>query len=301
MFIWFNSKLIKREKVKVDIVNHSLHYGSGVFEGIRCYDSEKGPVVFRLSDHIKRLFNSAKLLGIKINFSEQEIINAVIKTIKTNKLKECYIRPIVFYDSQIKLEPSNLKSNLAIITLPFPNFLGHNTVKTTISKFIRLHPQSVISEAKASGYYINSILATLDAKKRGYDEAILLDYKGFVAEGPGENIFIVKKNILYTPKLGSILPGITRKTVMELAKDLKIKVIEKDITLKELKSADEIFFTGTAAEITPISQIDKITINNGKIGKTTSLIKNNYSDIVRAKNKKYYKWLSFINFSNKIN
>lgn len=294
MLIWFNNKIIEREKLGIDIVNHSLHYGSGVFEGIRCYESEKYPTIFRLEDHINRLLNSAKLLDIKINFSKKEIINAVLKVVKLNKLKECYIRPIIFYDSQINLSTINLKSNLAIFAIPFPNFLGNKPVKTTISKFIRLHPKSVISEAKACGYYINSVLAILDAKKRGYDEAILLDYKGFIAEGPGENIFMVKKNILYTPKLGAILPGITRKTVMDLAKDFKIKVVEKNITPQELKKADEVFFTGTAAEITPISQIDKTIINNGQIGKITDLIKNNYSKIVRGQNKKYYKWLTFV-------
>ncbi|MGB9609092.1 MAG: aminotransferase class IV, partial [Minisyncoccia bacterium] len=193
------------------------------------------------------------------------------------------------------LDIANLESNLAIITVPFPKYLGEKPIKAKISKFIRLHPGSVISEAKACGYYINSVLATLDAKKSGFEEAILLDYKGFIAEGPGENIFMVKNKIIYTPALGSILPGITRKTVINLARDFKIKLIEKNIKPQEIKNADEAFFTGTAAEITPIYKIDNQVIGNGQVGEITNLIKNTYQKIVYGEIKKYNPWLSFVN------
>jgi branched-chain amino acid aminotransferase len=295
MKIWLNGKFINRNSLKVDILAHTLHYGTGVFEGIRCYKTKNGPAVFRLKEHIERLFSSAKYLNIKINFKKEDVVFAVLNTIKINKLEECYIRPLVFLNPQIKLDITSLEPNLAIITVPFPKYLGDNPVKAKISKFIRIHPQSVIPEAKVCGYYINSVLATMDAKKSGFEEAILLDYKGFVAEGPGENIFIVKNKTLYTPKLGSILPGITRKTVLELARDFKIKTIEKDIKPNELKKADEAFFTGTAAEITPIYKIDDVIIGNGKIGELTNFIKNNFQRIVSGEIKKYYKWLTFLN------
>lgn len=295
MKVWFNGKFINRNNLKVDILTHTLHYGTGVFEGIRCYKTKNGPAVFRLKEHVQRLFNSAKYLNIKINFKKEDVVSAILDTIKINKLEECYIRPIVFLNSQVKLDISNLESNLAIITIPFPKYLGDNPIKAKISKFIRIHPKSVIPEAKACGYYINSVLATMEAKKSGFEEAILLDYKGFVAEGPGENIFMVKNKILYTPKLGSILPGITRKTILELARDFKIKTIEKDIKPNELKKADEAFFTGTAAEITPIYKIDKTIIQDGKIGELTNFLKDNFQKIVSGELKKYYKWLTFLN------
>ncbi len=292
--IWLNGRILDREKAKIDILTHTLHYGDGVFEGIRCYKTKNGPAIFRLKDHIKRLFNSAKHLYMKIPFKEKEIESAIIETIKANKLEECYIRPIAFYGSKIGLNPINLEVNLAIITIPFGSYLGEKPIKAKISKFIRLHPKSVISSAKVCGYYVNSILATLDAHKSGYDEAILLDYRGFVAEGSGENIFIVKNKIIYTPKLGSILPGITRDTIIKIAKDNKMKVIEKDISLKELKNADEVFFTGTAAEVVAIGQIDNKIINKGKEGEITKFLRETYKQIVRGEIDKYKNWLTYV-------
>jgi branched-chain amino acid aminotransferase len=293
-YIWLNGKFIKWEQAKIHILTHALHYGSGVFEGIRCYRTQKGPAIFRLKEHIDRLFNSAKWLKIKIPFSKGEIKKAIINLIKLNELQECYIRPIVFYGyGKMGLNPKGAKVDCAIIVWPWGKYLKEK-VKAKISKFIRLHPQSVISSAKICGYYVNSIFASFDAEKEKFDEAILLDYRGFVAEGPGENIFIVRNKKLLTPKLLSILPGITRDSIIKIAKDMKIKVIEKDISVKELKDCDEAFFTGTAAEITPIFQIDNKIINRGEIGAITKILKEKFYEIVYGEDKKYEKWLTYV-------
>ncbi len=292
-YIWFNGKFLEWDKAKIHLLSHCLHYGSGVFEGIRCYQTQKGPAVFRLKDHLKRLFNSAKVLNMKINYSQKEIEEAILKLIKRNKMKECYIRPIIFYGyGKMGLHPQGAEVNFAIALWPWGKYLKEK-VKVKISKFIRLHPQSIVASAKVCGYYVNSIFATLEAQKDGYDEAILLDYRGFVAEGSGENIFIVKNKKLYTPQLGSILPGITRDTVIKIAKDFKIPVFEKDISVKELKKADEVFLTGTAVEITPVYQIEDKLINQGQIGEITQKIKDYYQKIVHGEIKKYNFWLSY--------
>ncbi len=293
-YIWFNGKFVKWERAKIHLLTHALHYGSAVFEGIRCYKSSKGPAIFRLKDHIERLFNSAKCLEMKIPFSKREIQNAIYKLVKLNKLKECYIRPIVFYGyGKMGLNPKGAKIDCAICVWPWGKYLKEK-VKVKISKFTKLHPKSVFPFAKISGYYVNSIFATLDAQKSKFDEAILLDYKGFVAEGPGENIFIVKNKKLFTPKLGSILPGITRDSIIKIAKNEKIEVFEKEISVKELKNCDEAFFTGTAAEITPIFQIEEKIINEGKIGPITKFLQEKFYNIVHGKDEKYKNWLTFV-------
>jgi branched-chain amino acid aminotransferase len=293
-YIWFNGKFLRWGQAKIHILTHALHYGSGVFEGIRCYRTQNGPAVFRLKEHIERLYNSAKFLEMKIPFSKKEFQKAILKLIKLNKIEECYIRPIVFYGyGKMGLNPKGADIDCAVILWPWGKYLK-DKVKVKISKFIRLHPQSVISSAKVCGYYVNSIFATFDAEKDRFDESILLDYRGFVAEGPGENIFIVKNKKLLTPKLGSILPGITRDSIIKIAQDLKIKVIEKDISVKELKDCDEAFFTGTAAEITPICQIDKKIINKGEIGEITKILQEKFYQIVHGEDKEYKKWLVYV-------
>jgi branched-chain amino acid aminotransferase len=293
-YIWFNGKFLEWEQAKIHILTHALHYGSGVFEGIRCYKTQNGTAVFRLKEHIDRLFNSAKFLEMKIPFNKKEIQKAILELIKLNKIEECYIRPIVFYgDGKMGLNPKGASIDCAVILWPWGKYLK-DKVKVKISKLIRLHPKSVISSAKVCGYYVNSIFATFDAEKDGFDESILLDYRGFVAEGSGENIFIVKNKKLLTPKLGSILPGITRDSIIKIAQDLKIKVIEKDISVKELKNCDEAFFTGTAAEITPIYQIDKKIINKGEIGEITKILQEKFYQIVHGEDKKYKKWLTYV-------
>jgi len=293
--IWFNGKFINWDEAKVHILTHSLHYGGGVFEGIRAYSTEKGPVVFRLKDHLKRFFYSASQIEMKIPFSKEEIEKAILNLVKINKVKECYIRPLAFFGyGKMGLNPQGAPVNVAIAVWPWGSYLGEKPVKVKISKFIRLHPKSVISEAKICGYYINSILASLEAKRAGRDEALLLDHQGFVAEGPGENIFIVKNKKLFTPKKGLILAGITRDCVIKIAKDFGIEVKEKKIRVSELKLADEVFFVGTAAEISPIGKINKTLINKGEIGEITKRIKNFYQEIIHGKAKKYLKWLTFV-------
>lgn len=293
-YIWLNGKFIKWDDAKIHVLSHTLHYGSGVFEGIRLYKTVRGPAIFRLEDHLKRLFESAKALNIKIPFKINELKNKTIELVKINKIEEAYIRPIVFYGyGKMGLNPRGAEVNTMIALWPWGKYLKEK-VKVKISKFIRLHPSSVISTAKVCGYYVNSIFATLEAEKEGYDEAILLDYRGYVAEGPGENIFIVKNKKLYTPKPGSILLGITRDSVMKIAQSLGIKVEEKDISVNELLNADEAFFTGTAAEITPIFKINKTLINKGKVGPITSKIQEMYQKITRGELKEYFKWLTFV-------
>lgn len=293
--IWFNNKFIDWDDANVHVLTHSLHYGSAVFEGLRAYRTEDKTAVFRLNEHLERFFASANVLNIKIPFSKTLLKEAILKLIKINNLKECYIRPIVFYGyGEMGIYPKDLPVNIAIAAWPWDAYLNKETVKAKISKYIRLHPRSCPMSFKISGYYVNSIFATLEAKEFGFDEAILLDYKGCVAEGPGENIFMVKKNKLFTPSLGSILPGITRDSIIKIAQDLKISVKEKNIKVEEIKSADEAFFAGTAIEICPISQIDNKKIKDGKIGPITLEIKEYFERIVRGREKKYLKWLTFV-------
>ncbi len=294
--IWVDGKFVDWEKAKIHILTHSLHYGGGVFEGIRVYKTEKGPAVFRLKEHLKRLFFSSSVLGMKIPFSKKEIEKAIIDLIKVNKVKQCYIRPLVIFGYGVMgLYPKKAPINVIISLWTWKKYLGGNLVKVKVSKFIRIHPQSTVVEAKICGHYVNSILASIEAKKEGFDEALLLDYKGFVAEGPGENIFLVKNKKILTPKKGSILPGITRDTIITIAKQkLNLKVEEKEITLKELKNADELFFAGTAVEVSPIVQVDKTIISDGKEGEITKKIRELYQRIVSGKESRYLKWLKFI-------
>lgn len=292
--VWFNGKLINPKKSNIHILTHSLHYGSGVFEGIRAYDTSEGSAVFRLNEHIERFFYSVSVLEMKLLFSKKEIKKAILDLIRINNLKNCYIRPIAFYGQKMGLLPTSVSTDIAIIVWQWNSYLGEKPIKTIISKFIRLHPKSVVSDAKVCGYYANSVFASLDARKRKADEAILLDYKGKVAEGPGENIFMVKNNSVFTPKKESILPGITRDTIITVLNDWKVKVKEKDISAKELKSADEVFFTGTAVEICPVGKINKTLINKGKVGSLTKIIQEFYQGIIRGKEKKYLKWLTYV-------
>jgi branched-chain amino acid aminotransferase len=294
--IWLNGKFIDWEKAKIHILTHTLHYGGGVFEGIRAYQANRGPAVFRLDDHLKRFFYSASCLEMKIPFSKKEIKKAVLETIKVNNINECYIRPLAFFSyGKMGLKPIGSPVEVAIAVWPWGAYLGEKeTITVKISKYIRLHPKSVVPDAKICGHYVNSILATLEAHRWGFDEALLLDFEGYVAEGPGENIFMVKDGKLFTPPLGTILPGITRDSVTKIAQDIGIEIEEKKITVEELKSAEEIFFTGTAAEIQSIGKVDQTVINNGKIGQITKEIKALYQKIVHGEEKKYLKWLTFV-------
>ncbi len=292
--IWFDGKLVDWQKAKVHLLSHALHYGSAVFEGIRCYKTKQGPAVFRLQEHLKRFFYSAQVLAMELPFNLEELKKAVRDTIKANKIEECYIRPIAFYGyGKMGLNPKGASLHVAIAVWPWGKYLGKEYVKVKTSQFIRLHPRSIFAAAKVSGYYVNSIFATLDAQKKGYDEALLLDHQGYVAEGPGENIFFVKNETLLTPALGSILPGITRASLIQIAKDLKIPTIEKKIKYAEIKKMEAAFFVGTAVEVCPIKQIDRVVFKS-KNFKIVFKLKEIFERIVRGEEKKYLSWLTFV-------
>ena len=297
--IWLDGSFVPWHEANVHVLTHTLHYGLGVFEGIRCYQVKKNKsAVFRLQEHIDRLFDSAIVLGIDVPFSKKEIFTAIQLVVKKNKLKECYIRPIVFLGhNQMGLNPSGVDVRVAIAAWQWGTYLGdegiNRGIRVRISSYTRHHVNITMTRAKACGYYINSILAKTEAIRDGYDEAILLDPQGYVSEGSGENIFLLSKNRLKTPSLScSNLEGITRDSVFDIAKHFKIKVEEGRITRDELYLADEIFLTGTAAEITPVREIDNHTIGNGKRGKTTASIQKMFFEIVHGSHAKFNKWLS---------
>lgn len=294
--IWFNGKFVNWNDAKIHVLTHSLHYGLGVFEGIRFYDTDYGAAVFRLKEHIERLFKSADRAMMKIPYSQKEIIEAIKETVRINKINQGYIRPIIFYGyGKMGLIPEWANIEIAIAVWPWGSYLGEESIKVKTSSFVRIHPKTTYTDAKITGHYVNSILASLEARRGGFQEALLLDYQGNVAEGPGENIFIVKNHKIVTPPLGNILPGITRISIIELARDEGYQVEERILNLPEIKSSDETFFTGTAAEITSIKQIDETIIGNGKIGIITSELKEKFLDIVHGRDKKYEKWLSYVN------
>ncbi len=294
-FIWMDGKLVPWKDAKVHVLTHTLHYGLGVFEGIRFYDTPKGPAVFRLKDHTKRLFEGAKSSFMKVPFTEEQINNAVLKTIKENGIKAGYIRPLIYYGyGKMGLDPHGAPVNCSIAVWPWGSYLGDGAVKVKTSSYIRLHPKSTKAECKICGHYVNSIFASCEAKEKGYQEALLLDFNGNIAEGPGENLFLVKGGKIFTPKLGNILHGITRRSIMQLAKDEGIQVEEKVLTPEDLKNADEAFFTGTAAEITPIASIDDNQIGSQAPGPITTKLKQEFLDIVHGKNPKYESWLSYV-------
>ena len=297
-YIWFDGKLIPLNKAKIPVTTHAIHYGTSIFEGIRAYWNSKNLYVFRLNNHVKRFRNSGKFYNIKLNFSDRQIQNAVIDLCKKNKIKKsCYIRPFYFVGQYgINLHVTkNAPTHTAIFSFPFGDLFNKNGISATISKWRKFSDLSTPTQAKMGGNYLNSILATQDAKQRRFDEAILLDQSGNVSEAPGENIFLVKNNRLVTPSLSSsALDGITRKSIITLAKDMKLKVKVRKVSKKELKLADEIFLSGTAAEITPIVIIDKKKIGDGNVGNITKLFMDTYSDIVMNKNENHFNWLTAV-------
>lgn len=296
--IWFDGKLVPWDKANVHILTHSLHYGAAVFEGIRAYECVSGKsAVFRLDDHMQRLWDSAHILGLALPFSKAELCKAAVATLKANKMKNGYVRPIAFIGEGVMgVHPGKNPIRVAIATWPWGAYLGEGALEKGIriktSSFSRHHVNVMMTKAKACGNYINSVLAKTEAVADGYDEALMLDTMGFVAEGSGENIFMVKKNVLKTPPLLSVLPGITRDSVMQLARDLGYEVKEQLITRDKLYIADEVFFTGTAAEITPIREIDRRTIGEGKAGPITRQLQKEFFKVVTGKNKKYKSWLT---------
>ena len=283
---------------KIPVTTHAMHYGTSIFEGIRAYWNSKNLYVFRLRDHVKRFRNSGKFYNITLNFSDRKIENAVTDLCRKNKIKKsCYIRPFYFVGQYgINLHVTQkAPTHTVIFSFPFGDLFNKNGITATISKWRKFSDISTPTQAKMGGNYLNSILATQDAKEKGFDEAILLDQSGNVSEAPGENIFLVKNNQLITPSLSSsALDGITRRSIITLAKDMKLKVKIQKVSKKELKAADEIFLSGTAAEITPIIKIDKKTVGNGKVGNITKLCMDTYSDIVMNKNENYSSWLTAV-------
>jgi branched-chain amino acid aminotransferase len=298
-FIWFEGKLVPWSDAKIHVLTHGLHYGTGVFEGIRAYEANKGTAIFRLNDHVQRLFNSLKILNMKIPYDFQTIFEAIKAVVRENKLKAAYIRPICFYgDDRLGLSVNGVSVKTAIAAWEWGEYLGKGSesggIKAHVSSFSRHHVNAAMGKAKISGQYVNSTLAQMHASAAGFDEAILLDTMGFVSEGSGENIFLVKNKKLLTPMLSSCLEGITRDSVIAFAADLGIPVIERNITRDELYTADEVFFTGTAAEITPICSIDHREVGSGKPGAITKLIQTTFFDCVHGRSLQHNDWLSYV-------
>ncbi len=297
--IWFDGSLVDWDAAQVHVLTHSLHYGLAVFEGIRCYKTVKGSAVFRHREHIQRLLNSAHIVRIPAPYSVDEIMTAVRDTIKANSQDECYIRPLIFLgDGPMGLNPMNSPVRTSIITWSWGTYLGEEGLSKGIrlktSSFSRNHINCQMSRAKVSGHYVNSILAKREALEDGYDEALLLDVAGYVAECSGENIFVVSNGEISTPPPGSILPGITRDSIFKIASDLGYTVKETPITRDDLYLADEIFLCGTAAEVTPVREVDLRQVGAGVRGSVTREIQNKFFDIVSGKDEKYFGWLDFI-------
>ena len=297
--IWMNGKLVPFKDAKVHVLTHALHYSTAVFEGIRCYNTPNGSAIFRLPEHVDRFFNSSKLYSMKIRYTKKQIKDAIIKTVKASSLKECYIRPIAYYGyGTMGLTPTLNKVDVSIACLEMigePKAGKFSGAKCKISKWIRIDSKSQPMQSKSAANYSNAALARVEALKSGYDEAIMLNSSGKVAEGSAENIFIIKNGIIKTPPLNAdILNGITRDSIIRLIKSNGIKLIEKNITVKELLKADEVFMTGTAAEVKSVAKINKTTIGNGKIGNITKTLQKSFMDVVMGKDQKFASWLHYI-------
>ncbi len=298
-FIWFDGKLVPWREATTHVLTHTLHYGMGVFEGVRAYETAQGPAIFRLQDHTDRLFRSAHILGMKLPFGKEEINAAHLAVLKENGLKSGYFRPMAFYGSgKLGVAPKKDDVQVIVAAWPWGAYLGEDALEQGIrvktSSFTRHHVNITMCKAKANGNYMNSILANNEATADGYDEALLLDVEGYVAEGSGENIFIIRKGKLYTPDLTSALEGITRDTVVTIAQEMGLQIIEKRITRDEVYTADEAFFTGTAAEITPIRELDRRQIGEGKRGPITTEIQARYFACVKGEDKNHTDWLTFV-------
>ncbi len=298
--IWMDGKMIPWREAKVHVLTHTLHYGMGAFEGVRAYKTDKGAAIFKLEEHTKRLFNSAKILQMKIPFDPVVISDAQKKVVVANELESAYIRPLIFYGSEgMGLRADNLSVHVMVAAWDWGAYLGDENLERGIriktSSYTRHHVNITMCKAKSVGGYMNSMLALQEALTDGYDEAMLLDVDGFVAEGSGENIFLVRDGIIYTPELTAALDGITRQTTITLAKDLGYEIIERRITRDEVYIADEVFFTGTAAEVTPIREVDNRTIGNGGRGPITEKLQTLFFDQVQGRRKEYPQWLTLVN------
>ncbi len=297
--IWYDGKLVDWRSATTHVLTHTLHYGMGVFEGVRAYKTDKGAAIFRLQDHTDRLFNSAHILQMKMPFTKQEIMEAQKAAVRENKLESAYIRPMAFYGAEaMGIAAKTLSTHVICAAWSWGAYMGDEAltkgIRVKTSSFSRHHVNITMCKAKANGNYMNSILAHQEAAQDGYDEALLLDVDGFVAEGSGENIFIIRKGKLYTPDLTSALEGITRDTIVQLAKEIGLEVIEKRITRDEVYTADEAFFTGTAAEVTPIRELDNRNIGSGTRGPITEKLQALYFDVVKGKSAKHADWLTLV-------
>lgn len=296
--IWMDGEMVEWRDAKIHVLTHTLHYGCGAFEGVRAYKTEQGPAIFRLREHTDRLFNSAKILRMPMPFSKEEVMQAQLDVVKANGLDSCYLRPLVWLGSEkLGVSPKGAKVHLMVAAWSWGAYLGEDGMKRGIrvktSSYTRHHVNVTMTQAKAVSNYTNSILANMEVTEDGYDEALLLDSAGFVSEGAGENIFVIKDGVLYTPDLSAgALNGITRNTIFAICQDMGLELKEKRITRDEIYICDEAFFTGTAAEVTPIRELDRVQIGAGSRGPITEKIQAAYFDIVYGRNAKYSEWLT---------
>ena len=298
--IWMDGAMVEWRDAKIHVLTHTLHYGCGAFEGVRAYKTDKGPAIFRLQEHTERLFNSAKILRMAIPFTQAQLNQAQIDVVRENKLESAYIRPLTWIGSKrLGVSPKGNTIHLMVAAWLWGAYLGEEGLQRGIrvktSSFTRHHVNITMTQAKAVSNYTNSILANMEATEDGYDEALLLDVSGFVSEGAGENLFVVKHGVIYTPDLSAgALNGITRNTILHIAKDLGLEVVQKRITRDEVYISDEAFFTGTAAEVTPVRELDRIAIGTGSRGPITEKIQAAFFDIVNGRNPKYAHWLTLV-------
>ena len=298
--IWFDGQMVPWRDARVHVLTHTLHYGLGVFEGVRAYETDQGPAIFRLQQHTNRLFNSAKILNMKIPFTKEEVNQAQIASVRDNGMNSAYLRPMAFFGAEgMGLRADGLKTHLIVAAWNWGAYMGEESlnrgIKVRTSSYTRHHVNITMTKAKANGNYINSMLALQEAISGGADEALLLDSEGFVSEGSGENFFMVKDNVIYTPELTNCLDGITRATVMQLAEEFGYKMVAKRITRDEVYVADEAFFTGTAAEVTPIRELDDREIGQGSRGPVTERLQTAYFDIVHGRDPARMDWLTLCN------
>ncbi|MBK6638865.1 MAG: branched-chain amino acid transaminase [Rhodocyclaceae bacterium] len=296
-FIWYDGKLVPWRDATTHVLTHSLHYGLSVFEGVRAYNTVNGPAIFRLKEHTERLFTSAHIYMMKMPYSKEEIMEAQCEVVRANKLESCYLRPIAFYGSEkMGVSPKGAAVHVAVAAWPWGAYLGEEGLEKGIrvktSSYARHHVNVTMPRAKVASTYANSILANLEATQDGYDEALLLSTEGFVAEGAGENLFIIKDGVIYEPEIASALTGITRSSVHAIAKDFGYSVVTKRLTRDDVYIADEAFFTGTAAEVTPIRELDNRAIGEGKRGPMTAKIQSRFFDVVNGKVPEYAHWLT---------
>jgi branched-chain amino acid aminotransferase len=297
--IWMDGEFVDWDNARVHVLSHTLHYGLGAFEGIRCYDTVRGPAIFRLSEHVDRLMDSAHIAGLKVPFTREQLADAIVETVKVNELRECYIRPLIYLGyGEMGINNAGNPVCISIAVWPWGAYLGEDAltqgIRVRVSSFTRHHVNVMMTKAKIVGNYANSQLAKMEAVNSGYDEAIMLDPQGNVAEGSGENIFIVRGGALKTPPLTAILEGITRNSIVDLARHMGIPVHESIFSRDELYIANEAFFTGTAAELTPIREVDNRTIGSGGPGPVTAKLQEAFFRIVQGKDDVFQEWLTYL-------